>query len=264
MKLEEDGYNFEWAYTENCTTDNIESVIRSYCDAGYNVILGWAGISRDAIAAVHSEYPDIAFMVSGSDVVLEEPNMCAMDANPCDAGFILGAIAALKSESGVIGSVGAKPTGNENALMNCYAQGAKYVNPNIKVKTTWINSYYDPVKTKEVCNALIAQGVDVILGDRDGYLDACQEAGIYALGNKVNSIEKGPDFILGCSVTIPYAQGMENDPTTDAQGMHSKYAIDATLDLAIKDDYKRVHYPAVDLEQFLGPLRGGPAPQGTK
>lgn len=53
-------------------------------------------------------------------------------------------------------------------------------------------------------------------------------------------------------VTIPYAQGMENDPTTDAQGMHSKYAIDATLDLAIKDDYKRVRYPAVDLEQFLG------------
>ncbi|MEL7610342.1 MAG: UbiD family decarboxylase [Bacillota bacterium] len=53
-------------------------------------------------------------------------------------------------------------------------------------------------------------------------------------------------------ITIPYAQGMENDPTTDAEGMQSKYAVDATLDLAIKDDYRRVRYPAVDLEKFLG------------
>lgn len=53
-------------------------------------------------------------------------------------------------------------------------------------------------------------------------------------------------------VTIPYAQGMENDPTTDAQGMQSKYAVDATLDLAIKSDYQRVRYPAVDLEEFFG------------
>ncbi|MPN62791.1 Phenolic acid decarboxylase subunit C [bioreactor metagenome] len=55
-------------------------------------------------------------------------------------------------------------------------------------------------------------------------------------------------------IAIPYAQGMENDPTTDAEGMQSKFIIDATLDLAIKDDYRRVRYPAVDLEKFLGGL----------
>ncbi len=52
-------------------------------------------------------------------------------------------------------------------------------------------------------------------------------------------------------ITIPYAQGMENDPTTDEEGMQTKFAIDATIDLKIKDDYKRVTYPAVDLDAFL-------------
>ncbi len=52
-------------------------------------------------------------------------------------------------------------------------------------------------------------------------------------------------------VTVPYAQGMENDPTTDEEGMQTKFAIDATIDLKIKDDYRRVTYPAVDLDAFL-------------
>jgi 2,5-furandicarboxylate decarboxylase 1 len=50
---------------------------------------------------------------------------------------------------------------------------------------------------------------------------------------------------------VPYAQGMENDPTTDAEGMHSKFAIDATIDLKIKDDYTRVRYPRVDLDKIF-------------
>jgi hypothetical protein len=44
---------------------------------------------------------------------------------------------------------------------------------------------------------------------------------------------------------------MENDPTTNAEGTNTKIAIDATLDLTLKQDYKRVTYPKVDLSRWI-------------
>lgn len=60
--------------------------------------------------------------------------------------------------------------------------------------------------------------------------------------------------------TVPYAQGMENDPTTGPDGTHTKFAIDATLALDLRDDYKRVRYPRVDLDKILPAGRGEQMP----
>ncbi len=51
--------------------------------------------------------------------------------------------------------------------------------------------------------------------------------------------------------TVPYAQGMENDPTTDALGRQTKVGIDATMPREKAADYRRVVYPPVDLSQWL-------------
>ncbi len=51
--------------------------------------------------------------------------------------------------------------------------------------------------------------------------------------------------------TVPYAQGMENDPTTDSLGRHTKIAIDATIAGDKAHHYRRVVYPPVDLAQWL-------------
>lgn len=50
---------------------------------------------------------------------------------------------------------------------------------------------------------------------------------------------------------VPYAQGMENDPTTDSLGRQTKVGIDATIAKEKAADYRRVVYPAVDLSQWV-------------
>jgi 2,5-furandicarboxylate decarboxylase 1 len=50
---------------------------------------------------------------------------------------------------------------------------------------------------------------------------------------------------------IPHAQGIENDPTADEHGVHSKIGFDATMEESKKKDYKRVVYPPVDLAKYL-------------
>lgn len=51
--------------------------------------------------------------------------------------------------------------------------------------------------------------------------------------------------------TVPYAQGMENDPTTDSLGRQTKVGIDATMAREKAGDYRRVVYPPVDLDSWL-------------
>ena len=40
--------------------------------------------------------------------------------------------------------------------------GAKSVNPNIKVKIVWANTWFDPGKEADAAKALLAQGADII------------------------------------------------------------------------------------------------------
>ncbi len=43
---------------------------------------------------------------------------------------------------------------------------------------------------------------------------------------------------------------MKNDPPTGPDGTHTKVSIDATIDLKIREDYRRVRSPKVDLSQY--------------
>lgn len=202
-KLAASGENFEYVYAEKTTADTAESVIRTYCDAGYDVILCHAGITRDAGMAVAADYPDVYFLGGGNSWETDkEPNVGAYDQATHEACYLLGVLAAKVTQSNVIGYVGAMELANITSEVNAYTLGAQSVNPDIEVLVSYINSWYDPVTAKESANAQIAKGADVIFGERDGVLDACIEAGIYALCDKTDQIEANPDTMLGCAVCM--------------------------------------------------------------
>ena len=65
------------------------------------------------------------------------------------------------SKTGTIGYVGAFPIPEVVAGINSYFLGAQSVNPDIKIKVVWVNSWYDPAKEADGAKALLDQGVDV-------------------------------------------------------------------------------------------------------
>jgi basic membrane lipoprotein Med (substrate-binding protein (PBP1-ABC) superfamily) len=199
MKLKDEGDKFELNYIENVTADNVTSVIRSYADQKYDVIIGHAGISRDTIYAIHKEYPDIAFLGGGYERLTPAPNVGAYDQAIHEACYLLGVIAGMITKSNVIGFVASKPLGNVTSLLHAYERGAKSVNKDIKVLSSYIESFYDPVKAKEQTNAQISQGADIVFGERDGVIQACQEAGIYAMAEKIDQSSIAPQTVLACA-----------------------------------------------------------------
>lgn len=133
-------------------------------------------------------YPDTTFLVydEPTDLVLDTPNvqMIAYKANESD--FLAGALAALISESGVIGFVGGMESPVIHDFLVGYVEGARYVNPDIKVNVSYIGSYTDAAKGKDLGKTAIDGGADVlhaVAGSAgNGYLEAAMEAGKLGIG----------------------------------------------------------------------------------
>jgi len=111
-----------------------------------------------------------------------------------EGSYIVGAAAAMLTASGdektneerIIGFVGGgQNTAIEDFLVG-YIEGAKAVDPEIKVLISYIGSFADSAKGKELAMAQIDQGADVVFsvagGAGLGVLAGCAEKGVYAIG----------------------------------------------------------------------------------
>ena len=65
------------------------------------------------------------------------------------------------SKTGVLGYIGSFPIPEVISGINATMLGAQSVNPNIKVKIIWVNSWFDPGKEADAAKALLDQGADV-------------------------------------------------------------------------------------------------------
>lgn len=200
QRLQESGEPFEFKYIENVTSDNAESVMRTYAEAGYDVIIAHAGVCRDAVAKIYGDYPDVVFLGGGNDWETPAPNVGAYDQAIHEGCYIQGIIAGLMTKSNVVGYVAAMPTANITSEANAYERGVKAVNPDCEVLVSYMETWYDPVKAKECTNSQISLGADIVFGERDGVIQACQEAGIYAMAEKLDQSDIAPETVIAQSI----------------------------------------------------------------
>src|SRR5262249_61537435 len=78
--------------------------------------------------------------------------------------------------------------------INATMLGAQSVNPNIKVKIIWVNSWFDPGKEADAAKALLDQGADVIMQHTDSpaAMQVAEQRGAFAFGQDSDMIKFGP------------------------------------------------------------------------
>ena len=90
------------------------------------------------------------------------------------------------NEDKVIGFLGGMDIPGINDFLVGYIQGALYVEPEIKVLTTYAGSFVDPAKGKELSLAMYQSGADIafnVAGQTGlGLIDAAFESERYAIG----------------------------------------------------------------------------------
>ncbi len=179
-----------------------EQAVRQFASRGNNPIVLPGFSWETALRAVAPEFPDTKFTII--DTVVDLPNVQSVVFKEQEGSYLVGILAAMKSESGKIGVVPAFNFDLLEAFACGYAQGAKSVNPDIEVLETYVgtgfDAFNDPVKATEVAKSQLDQGVDVIFqvagGAGAGVLQAAADAGKFSIGVDSNQNHLHPGSVL--------------------------------------------------------------------
>ncbi|MGA7757753.1 MAG: BMP family ABC transporter substrate-binding protein [Ilumatobacteraceae bacterium] len=168
--------------------------VQGLVDDGNGLVQGNGFLFFDSITEVAANNPDTSFTIV--DSVVEAPNVASLTFAEEQGSFLVGAAAALKSQTGTIGFIG----GVENDLIKKfeagYAAGATAVNPDIEILVNYItqppnfDGFNDPARGKEIAASQYEAGADVIYSAAGssglGAFEAAAEAGepgeVWAIG----------------------------------------------------------------------------------
>jgi basic membrane protein A len=163
-------------------------------DQGNELIIGVGFLWGDAVTAGAEANPDVNFAIV--DSVVDLPNVASLVFAEEQGSFLVGAAAALKSQTGTVGFIG----GVENDLIKRFeagfTAGAKAANPDIEVLVAYItqppdfSGFNDPARGKEIAAGQYESGADVIYSAAGasglGAFEAAAEAGapgeVWAIG----------------------------------------------------------------------------------
>ncbi len=215
----------EYSYTDDIGyAGDMERILREVAEENESdVIFGDAFGNEEAVRRVAADYPEIAF-VFGSGGGPANPNFSVFDNWIHEPAYLSGMLAGGISDSGVIGVVGGLPVPEVNRIVNAFIAGAESVNPNVDVKTTFINSWFDPAAAKEAALAQIDAGADVLFAERFGVIGAAADNGFCAFGNMSDQKELAPDYVVSGPVwhmepTVQYIVSQVAGSTYTAQDL---------------------------------------------
>jgi len=189
----------EYTASENVSNADYERVMREYATQGNELIVGESFAVEAAARKVAKDFPETAFLM-GSSGKPQAPNFSVFDNYIQEPAYMTGMIAGGLTESNKIGLVGGFPIPEVNRLMNAFMAGAKEINPDVEFMVTFINSWFDPPKAKEVAFAMIDQGADILYAERFGVSDAAKERGILAIGNVINTQDQYPETVVASAL----------------------------------------------------------------
>ena len=179
-----------------------EQAVRQFAARGNNPIVLPGFSWETALRTVAPEFPDTKFTII--DTVVDLPNVQSVVFKEQEGSYLVGILAAMKSESGKIGVVPAFNFDLLEAFACGYAQGAKSVNPDIKITEAYTGTtpaaWNDPVTAGELAQASMDGGSDIVYaaagGSGLGVLQAMADAGKYSIGVDSNQNYLHPGSVM--------------------------------------------------------------------
>ncbi len=196
---------------------SIEPAMRAFAERNFDLIIGVGFAQGPIMQKVATDYPNIKFaiidgVIFEADGKTPKKNVASLVFREHEGSFLVGMIAAAKSKTGVLGFVGGMDIPLIHKFATGYEEGAKYMNPNIRIVTNYVGvtdgAWNNPGKGKELALSQIEKGADVLFtaaGNSGlGAFDAVEQYGKNAQGeaNKfvigVDSNQNGvkPGFVL--------------------------------------------------------------------
>jgi basic membrane protein A len=189
-------------YVEATDNNAIETLHRGFAKKDFDLIIGVGFAQLDAVQKIAAQFPDKKFAIVDGEAKL--PNVKSLLFEEHEGSYLVGAIAALKSQSGKIGFIGGMDIPLIRRFEMGYKAGGEKINPKIQMVSNFIGvtgeAWNNPAKAKELALAQINSGVDVIFvaagASGSGVFDAVEEKKKFAIGVDSNQNWIKPGVIL--------------------------------------------------------------------
>ena len=179
-----------------------EQALRRMAQRGADPILGVGFAQAGPMETVAKEFPDTRFTLI--DGVVDLPNVQSIIFKEQEGSFLVGLLAAMATESDVVGFVGGMDIPLIRRFACGYEQGAKHVNADIEViqnmTGTTPAAWNDPGRGSELAKGQFDRGADVVYaaagGTGVGVYQAAEDGGKLAIGVDSNQNYLHPGVML--------------------------------------------------------------------
>jgi len=204
-----DSLGAEVSHIQTKTPAEFEENFRQYGAQGFNLVFGHGFEFQDAALRVAPDFPKTVFVTtSGSSVA---KNVAGADFAFEEASYLAGMLAGTMTKSNILGVIGGTELPPVKRSFEAYEQGAKSVNPKIRLVVSYIGNWDDASAGKEQAIAQISRGADIIFQNADaaglGVFQAVKEAnGVKIIGSNSNQNDIAPEQTLGSvAIDLPHA-----------------------------------------------------------
>lgn len=192
---------------EGTTPDEWKANFLAAAEGGYDLVICSSSNLAEYLKTYQGNYPKVNFAII--DTVVPGNNVVSVSFAQNQGSFLAGAAAAMFTKKtnikgvnsdNVIGWVGGMDIPVLHDFFVGYEQGAKYIDPNIKILQSFAGTWNDPLKGKELTLAQYEQGADIVMnvasGTGTGILEGAAQAGKYAIGVDLNQDNDQPGSVL--------------------------------------------------------------------
>ena len=199
--------DFGWSYQHDQGRLAIEEkfgdkVETTFAADGADLIFTTSFGFMNPTAKVAERFPDVKF--EHATGYKRADNLSTYAARFYEGRYIIGQIAGKMTKSNTVGYIVSFPIPEVVRGINSFMLGAQSVNPDLKVKIIWVNSWFDPGKEADAAKALIDQGADILVQHTDSpaAMQVAEERGIHAFGQASDMIGFGPKAQLTSIVDV--------------------------------------------------------------
>jgi len=205
MRAKED-FDVDILYQESVSDGEFPGVLRSSIMEGADLIIVNELYRTEPTLEMAEQYPDTMFAVcygtKGAD------NVASVGGTNWEANCLSGAVAGAMTETNTVGFMIATDSPIAHNYLNAgFIYGARWTNPEVKVLTTYVGSWDDILKGKELVISMIDAGVDIVYSQSGKAnqiaVQVCEGKGVWAIVTPSNDmIDVAPKTVVAVSTLV--------------------------------------------------------------
>ena len=237
--------------------------------SGAKVVIGTT-FYQDDMMDVAADHPDVTFLTWAGDKTAA--NVGQFDGASEDGRYLDGIVAGSLTKSNIIGYAAGFPFNEVNRAIDAFTMGARSVNPAVKVKVVYLNTWYDPATEQQAAEALVNAGADVLAHEVGAqvYPTVAAKAGGHVIGytNDWSKIEPkawassflynwGPYYVAQIKAVLDgtWKPAITYGGLKDGFITFAPYGPDVTPEILAKVDAVKQQIADGSFDMFAGPIK---------